>query len=90
MTRVAGSPSQYSQQIVARHVGLVADADERRQPELTLGRELENREAERAALRRQRRRARLGGKIGENDALSRTAALALSRPMQLGPTMRMP
>ncbi len=32
----------------------------------------------------------LGGKIGENDAFSRTAGVALSNPMQFGPTMRMP
>ena len=32
----------------------------------------------------------LGGMIGENDALRRTSAVALSSPMQLGPTMRMP
>ena len=35
-------------------------------------------------------RCPVGGKIGENDALSRTAGSAFSRPMQLGPTIRMP
>ena len=31
-----------------------------------------------------------GGKTGENDAFSRTSALMLSSPMQLGPTIRIP
>jgi hypothetical protein len=42
------------QQIVARHVGLVADADERGQPDAAVLGEFEDRHAERAALRRQR------------------------------------
>ena len=49
------------QQIVARHVGLVADADECRQSELPFGGELENRDAERAALRRAATTRPLGG-----------------------------
>ena len=42
------------EQIVARDVGLVADADERRQSDRSLRGELEHRHAERAALRHQR------------------------------------
>ena len=41
------------QQVVAGDIGLVADADERRQADAALPRELENREPERAALRRE-------------------------------------
>ena len=61
MTRVAGSSSQYLKQIVAGHVGLVADADERRQADTPLPGELEDGEAERAALR------------GEGDAAGQAA-----------------
>ena len=43
-------------QVVARHVGLVADRHERGDPEIELPHVVENREAERAALRRERRR----------------------------------
>ena len=42
------------QQVVARHVGLVADRDEARDPDPEAARVIENRQAERAALRRHR------------------------------------
>ena len=56
------------EQVVRRDVGLVADRDERREAEPALGRLLEQREAERAALRREadaarRQRARREGRV---------------------------
>ena len=60
------------EQIVARDVGLVADADEGREADAAVGGQRENRQAERAALRRAARRVPAGGTIGENDAFSRT------------------
>ena len=42
------------EEIVARHVRLVADADERGEAHLALGGQAQNRDAERAALRRER------------------------------------
>ena len=72
------------EQVVAGDVGLVADADERREAEPALRRRAEDGEAER---RRSATRAPTrpgGGNTGENDAFSRTAGSAFSRPMQFG------
>ena len=46
------------EQVVARHIGLVADADEGRQAHAPLPGELENRQSQRAALRREADTAR--------------------------------
>ena len=78
------------QQIVARDVGLVADADELGQSDLA-GRP-PARESRGPGRRSATRSARCPcrGNIGENDALSLTAGSVFSSPMQLGPTIRMP
>jgi hypothetical protein len=67
------------EQVVARHVGLVADADERRQAELPLAGELQDRQTERPLLDEKAIRP-AGGTIGENDAFRRTPAAVLSSP----------
>ena len=76
-------------QVVARDVGLVSHADERGQAEPALVGQLDDRNAQRAALRQEAEMS-AGGKTGENDALSRTLGSVFSRPMQFGPTIRIP
>ena len=62
------------EQVVRRDVGLVADRDERREAEAALGRLLEQREPERAALRREADVARAGAARGAKVAFSAGAA----------------
>ncbi len=58
MTSVFASAPQVLDEVVARHVRLVPDRDERREPNVQLPCVVENRETERAALRRHRHAAR--------------------------------
>ena len=67
MTSVRGSPAQVLEQVVARHVGLVADRHERREADVQLARVFEDREAERAALGRHRDAAGGGCRWSERD-----------------------
>ena len=77
-------------EVVAGDVRLVADADERRKPEV------QTRARSRAAPGRGRRSATAarrcprGGKTGEKVALRLTSGSVLMTPMQFGPSMRMP
>ena len=78
------------QQIVAGHVGLVADADERRQADVRVRPRAARMAMPSAPLCDDSAIVAGGGKTGENDAFSRTAGSVFSRPMQLGPIIRMP
>ena len=76
------------EQVVRRDVGLVADRDERREPEAARGGLLEEREPERAALRRE---ADVAG--GERCAARRSRSGRARRtkmPRQFGPISRAP
>ena len=57
MTLVRGSCAQVLDEVVAGHVRLVADRDERGQADVQLARVVQDRQAERAALRRHRHAA---------------------------------
>ena len=75
------------EQVVRRDVGLVADRDEARQAEAARVRLLEQREAERAALRRERDAARRERAARERRVQARRGD---AMPRQLGPIRRAP
>ena len=77
-------------QVVARDVGLVADGDEGRDAEVELERRTRG---SRGRARRSARRGRRGPPADRSARRSRSRrnrGSVLRRPMQLGPTMRMP
>ena len=81
---VAGSPSQYWSRSLPDTSALLPTLTNVDRPTLPFGGELENREAQRAALRREARRVPRGGKIGENDALRRTVGIGVEQPHAVG------
>ena len=73
MTRRRGSSSQYCEQVVARDVGLVADADEGRQADAARSRASCRIAMPSAPLCDEQRHVPAGGKTGEKEAFRRTA-----------------
>ena len=90
MTSLLGVLLPVTEKVVAAHVGFVTDRDEARHAEIAARRLVQDGDPEAAATATRTRCDRARAATGANVAFMDTSGAVLTRPMQLGPTSRMP